>query len=57
MIDPLIDCPGCGETFEGSWPARVGQDPGDAPVAEQTCPNGHKFQAEDPRWSFFGEAG
>lgn len=55
----LLDCPGCGETFEGHWtdPSLTIEDMTDPPVAEQECAAcGHKFTEEYPGWMFRSEA-
>lgn len=59
ILTALVECPRCDTTFEGSWHDES-MDPesrDEAPVAEQECPNGHKFPAQYPGWSYTGEAG
>lgn len=55
----LIECPECDVEFEGTWHdnSMDSEQRDEAPVQEQTCPNGHIFEAEYPGWSYMGEAG
>lgn len=58
--EAFIDCPACGETVVGVWPAEdsAAQNLDEAPVAEQACTAcGHKWPEQSPHWSFFTEAG
>jgi hypothetical protein len=55
----IIGCPACGIEFEAVWLSESDtiQDMDEAPVARQTCPDGHTFEAEYPGWTSFTEAG
>jgi hypothetical protein len=59
ILTALVECPACDVTFEGSWrdDSMDEEQRDEAPVGEQECPAGHKFVAEFPGWSFYGEAG
>jgi uncharacterized protein (UPF0212 family) len=57
-----VDCPGCGEIFEGEFLDHTQslsvQDMQDPPVGEHDCPEcGFTWQAELTGWMFYGEAG
>lgn len=59
MMSCMLECPECGEEFEGQW-ADGSIDPeqrDEAPVQSQACPRGHVFDAEYPGWSYLSEAG
>jgi hypothetical protein len=61
VLSATVECtwPGCGVTFEGYWydDSMDDEQRDEAPVAQQECPNGHKFEAEYPGWSYRSEAG
>jgi hypothetical protein len=54
-------CDDCDVDFEGVWvdaESDTIQDMAEAPVADQTCPNGHVMKdVEYPGWAFMSEAG
>lgn len=58
VLTAFLACPECETEFEGAW-AVAGDmsDMAEAPVATQTCPNGHQTEQEYPGWSFMSEAG
>ena len=59
-LEAFIDCPKCGETVAGEWPAEdaADQNSDEAPVAAQTCPAcWHTWDEQSPHWSFYTEAG
>jgi hypothetical protein len=58
MLTAFLTCPQCGADFEGVWPVEGDvSDLDGAPVAGQTCPQGHVSEHEYPGWSFMTEAG
>jgi hypothetical protein len=59
QLTAILDCPECEASFEGQW-IDDSIDPeqrDEAPVQGQECPNGHRFEAAYPGWSWFTEAG
>jgi hypothetical protein len=60
VLTAYLDCPECEAVFEGVWKddSLSVQDMAEAPVADQTCPNGHVMAAEEySGWMFRSEAG
>ena len=60
ILNALIDCEECGETFEGTWTddSMSVQDMAEPPQAEQTCPLCGNVQTEVyPAWCWTSEAG
>ena len=56
----LVDCPGCGLTFDGDFfdGSMAVEDIVDPPVGRQDCPGcGRVWVAEMTGWNFFSEAG
>jgi hypothetical protein len=59
LLTAFIDCGVCETTYEGVWAddSIDEQDRAEAPVADQTCPDGHTEPVEYPAWSWRSEAG
>lgn len=61
VLSATIECPEekCGVSFEGFWydDSMDEEQRDEAPVMQQECPSGHKFEAEYPGWSYQSEAG
>lgn len=59
VLTAVVECPECGVEFEGAWydGSMDAEQRDEAPVAEQECPAGHRFEAEYSGWSYTTEAG